>query len=751
MSSSVRRAAHALALTLLLVVLAPGAAVSVSAETALTYSLSTTVDGSGVIQRTPTAAVYGAGSTVELSATPNAGWLFKRWEIDAAGSANPIAISINRDTEVRAVFVRIVTATTTSSGFKLTLEVAGDCCGTVTADHGTSLSGIYSFASGDDVVLTASTNGTPDLRFLYWEGDLFSESSTASVRMDRDKTVRAVFVLSAPEQYQLSATTAGAGSVTMTPDRSTFTSGQQVALIATPNDGWRFDRWEGAVASFDATTTFTVTRDAVARAIFVGRFYGPKLIVNVDGLGFVQSGGEIVGLTNRETGPYTLGARLTLRASAFTGWRFDRWTGDVNSTASTITITMDGDRVVRPIFVPTTRDVVALSTEISGSGSVTIDPPGFGFQAGELVTLVAEPANGWRFDHWEQDASGNSATTKLNVSSNLTARAVFVLGPLRYTLATEVIGAGSIAVSPAATEFSPGSRVTVTAVPATGYRFVRWLAAASGSTASATVVMTEDLVVGALFELSSSRDGELVVKTSGGGQVSPFRGTSTHPVGTELSLRAEAQPGWRFARWQGSVSGIVNPIRFSITGAMTVEAIFVPSGRVYLALETSGDGSVTTSPSGTDFVLGTSVRVQAFAAAGWRFERWEGDAVGSDASATLTLAGDRVARAVFVREPATTAPPASTAPPVSSAPPASSAPAAGNYLFLPAAGAPGLAVFGGGTFEQATAGMESIWTTRGGKFFGYVAGAPLFVNGAFTALFSDGTIPGGTPLFVFPR
>jgi hypothetical protein len=191
---------------------------------------------------------------------------------------------------------------------------------------------------------------------------------------------------------------------------------------------------------------------------------------------------------------------------------------------------------------------------------------------------------------------------------------------------------------------------------------------------------------------------------------------------------------------------------------MTVTAIFVPSDRVYLALETSGDGSITVNPPGTDFLPGTSVQLQALAASGWRFDRWEGDAALSGAAATLALAGDRIARAVFVREPATndggatttpTTPPATTGgtPP----PAATTSPASGNYPFLPADGVPGLAVFGGGTFEQASAGMESIWATRAGVFFGYVSEAPPFVNAAFTALFTDGVIAGGTPLFVYPR
>ncbi|MDP6606376.1 MAG: hypothetical protein QF664_08995, partial [Dehalococcoidia bacterium] len=286
-----------------------------------------------------------------------------------------------------------------------------------------------------------------------------------------------------------------------------------------------------------------------------------------------------------------------------------------------------------------------------------------------------------------------------------------------------------------------------------------WSGDANGSSPSLTMVMAADRNVRAVFELISARNVTLTVQSIGAGDIAPFAETSSHPVGTEVSLRAEAREGWRFARWRGSVSGIVNPIRFDISGAMTVTAVFVPADRVYLALETSGDGSITASPPGMDFPPGTSVRLQALAATGWRFDHWEGDASGSSASATLALAGDRLARAVFVREAATSGggttpsvttpvtPPDATGTPPSTSP---TSPAAGDYPFLPADGAPGLAVFGGGTFEQASAGMESIWATSGGEFFGYVSGAPAFVNAAFMSLFSDGTIASGTPLFVYP-
>ncbi|GAI66945.1 unnamed protein product [marine sediment metagenome] len=58
--------------------------------------------GNGTV--TPGSADYEAGSTVTLTAVPDAGATFDHWEGDATGTSPTIDILMDRDKEVTAVF-----------------------------------------------------------------------------------------------------------------------------------------------------------------------------------------------------------------------------------------------------------------------------------------------------------------------------------------------------------------------------------------------------------------------------------------------------------------------------------------------------------------------------------------------------------------------------------------------------------------------------------------------------------------------
>jgi len=74
------------------------------------YTLTTTTVGMGSISRSPDAPSYQEGTTVSLTATPDAGWQFDGWSGDATGSANPIEVVMDADKAVTATFVEVVVA-----------------------------------------------------------------------------------------------------------------------------------------------------------------------------------------------------------------------------------------------------------------------------------------------------------------------------------------------------------------------------------------------------------------------------------------------------------------------------------------------------------------------------------------------------------------------------------------------------------------------------------------------------------------
>ncbi len=69
-----------------------------------------------------------------------------------------------------------------------------------------------------------------------------------------------------------------------------------------------------------------------------------------------------------------------------------------------------------------------LTVDIVGGGSVTLDPPGGFYEDGTNVTLTATPDEGYCFDHWGSDASGENSEITITMDADKDVKAVFKRG-----------------------------------------------------------------------------------------------------------------------------------------------------------------------------------------------------------------------------------------------------------------------------------------------------------------------------------
>jgi alpha-tubulin suppressor-like RCC1 family protein len=122
-----------------------------------------------------------------------------------------------------------------------------------------------------------------------------------------------------------------------------------------------------------------------------------------------------------------IGTLFELVATPADGYAFDHWDGpvaDANSAATTVTLARD--TIVTAHFVSSTEPLTMIMTP-SGAGSVS---PGTSVHTrGVTVDLLATPAFGYVFDHWEGDASGTSRTAQVLMDQARTTTAVFVVDP----------------------------------------------------------------------------------------------------------------------------------------------------------------------------------------------------------------------------------------------------------------------------------------------------------------------------------
>lgn len=290
--------------------------------------------------------------------------------------------------------------------------------------------------------------------------------------------------------------------------RLAFGFGTAVTLTAMASEGYRFDGWVTDLElESDMENPLVVAMDA-SRTI--GAIFSPvlrtlTLSVSGSGTGTVKPDPSGNMMENALVFRYTDGQSVNLEAQEDGGSIFAGWSGNVPAGAehdNPLEVLMDRDRVITARFEP----VVTLSVEVSGDGTVAVDPEQASFAAGSVVHLTAQPAEGAEFSGWSGDASGTQALLTVTLSADTAILATFVpegTGPSNpggttFQLFVDVTGDG--VVSPSGGEFDAGSAVTLVATPGVGWIFSQWEGAATGTELVTSVVMDSNKTVQAVFE-----------------------------------------------------------------------------------------------------------------------------------------------------------------------------------------------------------------------------------------------------------
>lgn len=160
------------------------------------------------------------------------------------------------------------------------------------------------------------------------------------------------------------------------------------------------------------------------------------------------------------------------------------------------------------------NEQVALTVSITGTGTVRSDLPGVECTGASCtsswnpnldVTLDAEPGEGQRFVRWGGGCEGLADCRLATATTTVTA----LFAPLTYRLAVSVVGRGSVRSNPTSIyskplrswsgAFSSYEPVKLVAKPAKGWRFKGWAGSARGTQLSATVPMSRNAAVRAVF------------------------------------------------------------------------------------------------------------------------------------------------------------------------------------------------------------------------------------------------------------
>ena len=276
---------------------------------------------------------------------------FKAWEIGGAEYKVGDSYTVDRDTEIKALWENSVITPTT-----YTVTVGNDGNGTGTATPSTA-------AAGTTITLTA----TPNKGYHFKEWQVISGGVTIKddkfLMPDSNVEVSAIFEKDAPPvptEFTITVKTDGNGTASASPDKAV--AGTEIRLSATPNTGYHFKEWQvisGGVTIKD-NKFLMPSANVEVKAIFEKDAPPAPTEFTIT----VTSGDN--GTASASHAKAVVGTEITLTATPNKGYHFKEW--QVISGG----VTIKDDKFTMP---SANVEVKAIFEKDTGGGGGGYNPP----------------------------------------------------------------------------------------------------------------------------------------------------------------------------------------------------------------------------------------------------------------------------------------------------------------------------------------------------------------------------------------
>lgn len=610
---------------------------------------------------------FGEGTAVLLTATPMSGSTFDRWT--AGPCLNSISAScgftlVSAAVTATAAFEPPIALTVSTTNGRVTSTPAGIDCGTDCSE---------AYARGRSVSLFASP--AAGYYFIGWSGAC-SGTGSCSLTMDADKAVTASF---AP-LMTLQITVAGGGFVFVSSPAGRFCSedcaiqyvpGTVVTLSAGSGDpDVTFVRWSGLCAGATCTVTMDGPRSVTAT-------FAWQLTLRRAGSGTGTISGDLKACDKFTspscTVPLPDGTKLILEGQPGAESAFDGWEGCDGVTGATCTLTLTAHRTVTAAF--TLFHSLMVSKIGGGAGTVTSFGKGINcgtdcsedYPDGTIVSLGAAPAAGSAFFGWAGSCSGVGVCT-VTMDSKKSVSATFAV-PYTLTVTKAGTGTGTVTSSPAgiscgldcAQDYASGAVVDLTASPGSGWAFLGWSGACTGTgtctlTMDAAKSVTATFGAGHTLTVAKAGTGTGFVLSSPAGIACGADCSQIYAPGSVVTLTADGSGFNAFLGWSGACTG-TGTCTITMDAAKSVTATFGPGVNLTVNKTGTGFGIVTSSVGDVNcgntsggcveaYAPGTVVTLTATPGTGSTFVGWSGACTGTG-TCTVTMDANKSVTATF--------------------------------------------------------------------------------------------------------
>ena len=543
--------------------------------------------------------------------------------------------------------------------------------------------------------------------FSHWRGDLTGTESTATITMDSDKSITAIFRI---KKFSITIMPVSNGAVILDPEADSYDYGTEVNIIFVPDLGYGLDSWGGDLSGSEDTLTITMISDlnisATVKTV-------PTYTLDVD-----AKYGSVA--LDPAGGIYNTGTVVTLAADPDPYYYFEQWLGDAEGFENPIEVFMDDNKTVNARFVysgySTVSDAInfggpdyedsngivytgntegsnhSTSADIDGTdddflyqserwGDFSVDIPANNGNY-QVVLMFAEiyfTGSGQRI--FNVSVQGEQVISNLDVFAKVGANTAYdeihevnvVDGNINIVFESVINNAkisaikvvsdefegesfsltinnspnGVIETDPANGPYPAGANVQVTAIPDDGYKLDQWTGDVAGTENPQTLYMDADKNVSALFV---AKQYYTLTTNATNGTIALDNDADEYLEGTTVTLTSTPDYGYYFDGWSGDLNGTDNPATITVDSNMTITAIFTELPKYTLTVN-AVNGSVTLDPEGGTYYEGTVVNLTAIPDSGYQFAIWTGDLSGNETSASITMNEDKSVSAGFVELP----------------------------------------------------------------------------------------------------
>ena len=548
-------------------------------QKARNYAVTFTQIGEGYLNATGAddldAVPYGTELTI--TATPATGYELTALTANGRDILSTKRFVVKGDTEVKATF------TEKASNYTVTFSKIGE--GRVTA---TGADDFNAVPYGTELTVVATPAAGYELTALTANGrDILA---TKKLVVKANTTIEATFT---KKTFAVTLTQEGKGVLKATgaKDLKAVPSGTKLTIIATPAEGYELTALLANGFDILQSKSVVVTEETNIKAVFRKKTFAVTLTSNEHGEISIVEG------VDPKRIPY--GTELTIEAAPAEGYELTALTANGQDILSTKRFVVKGDTEVKATFAQKTL-AVTLTHEGEGSLTATGYDKLSAVPYGTELTIVAQPKQGYELTALTANGRDILATRKVVVTENLTVKATFTQKTFAVTLTQEGEGVLNATGADDLKAVPYGTKLTITATPATGYELVALMANGLDILSTKSVEVTGDTRIKAIFR---KKTFAVTLTSNEHGTISIVEPVDLDVVayGTTLTVKATGKNAQcELTTLTANGEDILATQSFVVKGATEVKATFVD----HTGVETTVTQQVKLYPNpATDYVI----------------------------------------------------------------------------------------------------------------------------------------------------